>query len=132
MSDVDRNKAVVTALYERGYNGGDESVYAELYAPGFVHHSKSLHDTPPGGEGERVSMLAFRRNMPDANFEIVQLVAEGDFVMARLRVTGTPLEDFGRNVHAGERFDTHAAALFRLEDGLLAEEWYFVDYASTE
>ena len=128
----EKNKAVVTELYERGYTGGDEQVYSTLYAPGFVHHSKSLHDTSPGGEGERQSMLRFRENMPDANFEILQLLADGDFVMARLRVTGTPIADFGVNVHAGERFDVHAAALFRLEDGLLAEEWYFVDYASTE
>ena len=127
----ERNKATVTALYERGFTGGDEAVFGELYAPGFVHHSKSLHDTPPGGEGERVSMLAFRRAMPDARFEIVQLIADGDYVMARLHTTGTPVVDFGRNVHAGVPFDVHAAALFRLEDGLLAEEWYFIDYASS-
>src|SRR5207248_673521 len=75
MTDIERNKATVTALYERGFTGGDEAVFGELYAPGFVHHSKSLHDTPPGGEGERVSMLAFRQAMPDARFDIVQLVA---------------------------------------------------------
>ena len=122
-----RNKAVVAELYERGFTGGDESAFAELYAPDFVHHSKVLHDVPPGGEGERLSMLAFRRAMPDARFEVLQLLAEDDFVMARLRATGTPVHDFGHNVRAGERFDVHAVALFRLASGRLAEEWFFVD-----
>lgn len=122
-----RNKDVVQALYDRGFTGGDEQAFRELYAPDFVHHSKVLHDVPAGGEGERLSMLAFRRAMPDARFEVLELIAEGDRVVARLRVTGTPVEDFGHNVRRGDAFDTHAAAVFRLEDGLLAEEWYFLD-----
>lgn len=130
MSDIERNKAVVTELYARGYNGADERAFTELYAPGFVHHSKVIHDVPPGGEGERQSMLRFRAAMPDAHFEVLQLLGEGDHVLARLRATGTPAEDYGHNVHAGERFEVHAAALFRLEDGLLAEEWFFVDGGS--
>ena len=118
---------MVRALYERGYTGGDESVFRDLYAPGFVHHSKVLHDVPPGGEGERQSMLAFRRAMPDARFDVLDLVAERDTVVARLRVTGTPVAAYGHNVRAGEPFDVQAAAVFRLEGGLLAEEWYFID-----
>lgn len=132
MGSVEQNKAVVRALYERGFNGGDESAFRELYASGFVHHSKVLHDMPPGGEGERLSMLTFRRAMPDAHFEILDLIAEGDQVLARLRVTGTPIANFGPTVHAGERFESHAAALFRLHDGLLIEEWYFLDVSTAE
>lgn len=127
---TDTNKAVVRALYERGFNGGDEDAFQELYARDFLHHSKVLHDLPAGGEGERLSMLAFRAAMPDAHFEILDLIAEGDLVLARLHVTGSPVQDFGPTVRAGERFDSHAAALFRLEAGLLIEEWYFLDVAS--
>lgn len=127
MNERQRNKEVVRRLYERGYNASDESVFDEVFAPDFVHHSKVLHDLPPGGEGERLSMLAFRDAMPDARFEVLDLVAEGDHVVARLRVTGTPDESFGWNVRPGEPFDAAAAAIFRLEDGRLAEEWYFVD-----
>ena len=114
-------------LYERGYNAGDESVFRDVFAPGFVHYSKVLHDVPPGGEGERLSMLAFRRAMPDARFEVLDLLAEGDRVVARLRVTGTPAASFGPNVRPGEPFDVAAAAIFRLDRGRLAEEWYFID-----
>jgi predicted ester cyclase len=121
------HKAIVQRLYDEGYNRGDESVYGELYSPSFVHHSKTLHDMPPGGEGERQSMLRFRASMPDARFEIVQLIAEDDMVAARLHITGTPDHDFGNVLAADGRFDRHALALFRLEDGLLAEEWFYID-----
>ena len=69
MGDVEeRNKAIVERVYREGYNGGDESVYAELYKPDFFHHSKVLHDVGQGGEAERQSMLRFRESMPDARF----------------------------------------------------------------
>ncbi len=121
------NKAVIRRVYEDGYNRGDESVFAELYAPGFVHHSKVLHDVGQGGDAERQSMLRFRHAMPDVHFEILDLLEDGDQVAARLRITGTPREGFGGVVAEGVPFDRHCLALFRLEDGRLTEEWLFVD-----
>jgi predicted ester cyclase len=123
----DRNKAIVERIYRDGYNGGDESVYAELYRPDFFHHSKVLHDVGQGGEAERLSMLRFRAAMPDARFEVEQLVAEGDMVAARLHITGTPRSAFG-NVSGEGPFDRHCLALFRVDaDGRVAEERFYVD-----
>ena len=103
-------------------------MYAELYQPDFYHHSKTLHDVGQGGEAERQSMLRFRDSMPDAVFEIVHQVAEGDMVATRLHITGTPRKDFGNVYAADGGFDRHCLALFRIsEDGRLAEEWFYID-----
>jgi steroid delta-isomerase-like uncharacterized protein len=127
----DRNKAVVERIYRDGYNGGDESVYAELYLPDFFHHSKTLHDVGQGGEAERQSMLRFRDALPDVRFDIEQLVAEGDVVAARLHITGTPRKDFGNVPAADGAFDRHCLALFRVDpDGRVAEEWFYIDGGS--
>ena len=132
MGDVEeRNKAIVERVYREGYNGGDESVYAELYKPDFFHHSKVLHDVGQGGEAERQSMLRFRESMPDARFEITGMVAEGDMVSVQLHVTGTPGQDFGNVLASDGGFDRRCLALFRLEDGLLAEEWFYIDGGSS-
>jgi predicted ester cyclase len=127
MSGAAENKAVVRRVYEDGYNGGDESVFAELYHSSFVHHSKALHDVGQGPEAERKSMLRFREALPDVRFEILDLLAEGDQVVARLRITGTPRADFGDVLASDGRFDRHAVALLRLRDGHLVEEWFFTD-----
>lgn len=127
MSDGATNKAIIRRIYDEGYNGADESIYAELYRPDFVHHSKVIHDVGTGPDSERQSMLRFRAAMPDAHFEILQLLAEDDHVAARLHITGTPVEDFGGVAPVGGRFDVHALALFRFEDGGIAEEWFYVD-----
>jgi len=121
------NTAIIRRVYDEGYNGGNEAVFAELYRPDFVHHSKTIHDVGQGAEAERQSMLRFRAAMPDARFEILQLLADGDHVAARLRITGTPVQRFGDIRPEDGPFHVHALALFRLEGGRLAEEWFFVD-----
>src|SRR5690242_13625350 len=93
-SATDENRALVERVYREGYNGGDVRVYDECYTDDFLHHSKTLHDVTPGAGGERESMQRFRTAIPDVRFEIVELIAEGDRVAARLRITGTPVAPF--------------------------------------
>jgi predicted ester cyclase len=124
---VEDNKALVRRIYTEGFNGGDEAIYSELYRPDFRHHSKTIHDIADAAEGERQSMLRFRRAIPDVHFELLEELGEGDRVMVRLRITGTLAEVFGTLTDVGAPVDIHAVALFRIEDGLAAEEWFFVD-----
>jgi steroid delta-isomerase-like uncharacterized protein len=124
---VAENRALVERVYREGYNGGDVRVYDDCYTDDFVHHSKTIHDITPGAGGERESMLRFRAAIPDARFEIVELVAEDDLVAARLQITGTPVTAFGDIEPDGEAIRIDAVAWFRVRDGRLAEEWFFVD-----
>ena len=120
----EENAAIVRRIYEQGFNQGDESVYETLYAPDFRHHDKTIHDVSRGGEGEKESMLRFRAAIPDVRFEILDCLTGGDKVMVHLRVTGTARTAFPP-IAAGEAINFRAAALFRLADGLVAEEWFY-------
>jgi predicted ester cyclase len=120
--------ALLRRIYDEGHNGGDESIYDECYLPGFVHHSKTIHDVAPGAAGEKESMRRFRAAVPDVHFDVVDVLAQGDLAAVRLTITGHPRAAFG-SIEAGGRLDIHAVALFRLESGRVAEEWFFVDAA---
>jgi steroid delta-isomerase-like uncharacterized protein len=121
------NRALVERVYRDGYAGGDVRVYDECYTDDFVHHSKTIHDVRPGAAGERESMQRFRAAIPDVHFEIVELAAEDDRVAARLRITGTPVATFGDIEPTGGALQIDAVAWFRIRDGRLAEEWFYVD-----
>jgi predicted ester cyclase len=127
--DPEASKALIERIYRDGYNGGDESVYRDCYTDGFVHHSKVTHDVSPGAQGELESMHNFRRAIPDVRFTILEQIAEGDRVATRLHISGTQVEDFGTVGVGDGRFDRHVMALFRIEDGKVAEEWFFLDAA---
>ena len=123
---VDANKEIVRRIYEEGFNRGDPSIFDTLYSDAFRHHSKTIHDVAPGTEGERESMRRFRKAIPDACFRIDDCIAEGDRVVVRLTVTGTPVEAFPP-IEPGEPMEFRAVAIFRIEDGLVAEEWFYRD-----
>jgi ketosteroid isomerase-like protein len=127
--DRDDGIGVVRRIYEDGYNRGIESVFDECYTPDFQHHSKVIFDVPPAGEGEKQSMRRFRAAIPDVSFEILEMLADGDRVVVRLNIRGTPQGSYGR-IEPGGTFSSHALVLFRVEDGRVAEEWLFVDGGS--
>lgn len=132
MTTVADARALVRRIYEDGFDRGVEAVFAECYAPGFVHHSKVVHDVPPGGEGERLSMLRFREAIPGVRFEVLDMIGDEHQVVVRLHIHGHAREAYG-TVPAGP-YDVHAAAWFRIDrhDGAprVAEEWLFVDAAA--
>jgi predicted ester cyclase len=121
------NKSVVRKIYELGYDQEDPTVFETLYAPGFEHHSKVIHDVAAGGAGEAQSMRRFHQAIPDVRFEVGTQVAEGDLVATRLHIHGHPVGDYGPVRSTDEIFDVEALVLFRLEDGRVAEEWLYVD-----
>ena len=125
--DGDAAKAIVRRIYEQGYNEGAREVFDELYAPGFVHHSKVIFDVPAGGAGERESMRRFRAAMPDVRFTVLEQLAERDLVATRLRIAGNPVAAYGEELTPGVPFDVHALVLFRVQDDRVLEEWLFVD-----
>ena len=118
------NEAIVRRIYEEGFNQGDTSPFDELYADDFRHHNKTIHDVSKGGAGERESMLRFRDAIPDVHFELVDCMAKGDKVMLHLSITGTPRKHFPP-IEPGQPMAFKAAAVFRLADGKVAEEWFY-------
>jgi predicted ester cyclase len=73
-------------------------------------------------------MLRFREAIPDADFQIEDIIAEGDQVVVRLALTGTPVKEFPP-IQAGEPMEFRAVAVFRLDGGLVTEEWFYRDAA---
>jgi predicted ester cyclase len=124
---LEANKAVVRRIYEEGYDAGDPSVFETLYAPGFIHHSKVTREVSEAGAGEAESMRRFHEAIPDVRFTVLSQLAEGDWVATRLRITGHPIGDYGPVKATDDIFDVHSLVLFRIENGLAAEEWLFVD-----
>ena len=85
---VEENKAMFRRTYEELLNRGDLDVADELVSPEFINH-----EAPPGRDRGPDSMrglaIMLRTAFPDLHFEIEELVAEGDTVAGRLRMSGT-------------------------------------------
>ena len=102
----EQNKAIVLEAYDTIFNKRDYAAAARFWSPKYIQHSAHI---APGREG----LFTLVRSSPEAlRYENQLIIAEGDYVVAHGRFTGT-----------GRPVAWIAADVVRLEDGLLKEHW---------
>ena len=117
-----RNKAVIEA-HARALEAGDVEAFAATHAADGVNHAPAPFDLtewpaqgkPFGPKEARETFAYIRSFSPDLRVEVEELLADGDQVVAWLRMTGT--------APGGRRVDFRHAQRFRLRDGLIVEHW---------
>jgi C-1 hydroxylase len=81
---LEENKAIVRRFTEE-LNEGNIAIMDELFSPDFVHLALQLR----GLESYKQLEIITRKAFPDLHDTIEEIVAEGDKVWIRARVTGT-------------------------------------------
>lgn len=115
---------------EEFLNTGDRAVAEAVLHEDLVAHQLGVEVDRVGRDTVVEQMLAFREAVPDWTLDIEDSVAEGDRVMLRLAVRGTPEKPWGKLVPTGKSFETSAFFAFRVEDGRIVEQWNLVNLAS--
>ena len=91
VSETERNKELARLLMGPDISQGDESVAEVIIHPDFFDHTN-----PPGMqhglEGHKAIVRLFRTVFPDLQWDIDDLIAEGDKVVARTTMRGTHRE----------------------------------------
>jgi predicted ester cyclase len=93
-----------------------------LITPDYV-----AHDLPPGMSLPQFRAIA-NAALPDTEFEVVHLIAEGNLVSAHLRVTGTHQGVFRGIQPTGKKISFEIFEFVRVENGKMAEQWVLVDW----
>lgn len=127
---TEANKQVVRAHFA-ALNAGDAEAFAATHDPAGRNHAPApfdLSEWPPEGKpfGPAEARQTFgylRGNMPDLRVEIEDVIAEGDDVVAWIRMSGTQTGSGGPVPATGRAVDFHAAQRFRIRDGLITEHW---------
>jgi predicted SnoaL-like aldol condensation-catalyzing enzyme len=102
----EQNKAMVLEAFDTLFNKRDYAAAARFWSPKYIQHSAHI---APGREG----LFTLVRASPETlRYENQLIIAEGDYVVAHGRFTGT-----------GRPVAWIAADVVRLEDGLLKEHW---------
>lgn len=118
------NKAIVRTMYEawnqRNLDGATADVARDLVNHGALPEAQ-------GAAGLRGLLEKVLLAFPDHECHCEDLVAEGDRVVARLRMRGThtgPLTFFRFQLPAtGRRFESEHVHIARLSEGKIVEHW---------
>ncbi len=122
---AEENKAIYLRTVEY-QNAGDLEASLAFTAPDALFNGQ-----PFGREGDRQRHEMLAAAFPDTHYDIQELVAEGDTLVARWRMTGTHEGDLvGRTMTippTGKRIDLWGMSLYRMEDGMAKEIWESFD-----
>jgi ketosteroid isomerase-like protein len=122
------NVELVRELYER-INGGDPDSSYELLSEDFVAEvPPSLSAEPDvyeGHAGVRRYMDGFQGHLDDVRFEVLELLPEGDQVIADLVVKG-------RGATSGIPVEQRAAVVHTIAEGKVARMDVYVDVVTAQ
>ena len=127
------NSAEVVRSFIATWNTHDSSAILDLLDPDIVFRSPLFSSPVRGLEARKGEIETFLTSMPDFQFKLLGIAAEGDFVATELVGSGTstgpailpgrdPIAPSGRHVEFG------MAAFYRVTaEGKIAEERYYYD-----
>ena len=126
MADLEANKRLCRDYFD-AFKRADEAWWAEHIAPDFVRHDPGLPFEVRGPAGIKQLSDALNPGIPDMALPIEDVVAEGDKVLVRLRVTGTHDGDLMGLAPTGKAIDIGVMDLFEVRDGVIVEHWALLD-----
>lgn len=120
------NKALVRRFYEEVYVNWNMALADQLISPQFTSHDWPERG-PTGPRAFRDYYSAIRSAVPDARYEVDDLIAEDDKVVVRWRLLGTHKGNFRGIAPSGRPITLKGIAIYRVEDGKLMERWVVSD-----
>lgn len=118
---LEENKGIVRR-YQEAYNTNNFEALAEVLAADVITPN-IISGMPPGLEGAMAVHQKTLLGMPDYYTTIEDLIAEGDKVVARVRMTGTHTGNFYGIAPTGRQVNLTSIYIVRIAEGKIVEHW---------
>lgn len=120
---IEENKKIIVQFYD-AFNHQDLATFDQILAVDWVNH--------PADAGRENNRDGFKLGMQDfhkafENFLLIkeQIVAEGNFVVCRIKMSGNHVHDLGDWKAIGQYIEFSGMDMHRLENGKIQETWHF-------
>lgn len=120
------NKELLRRFYKEVYVDWNMAFADEVISPQFISHDWP-EGSPSGPKMFREYYSGLRSIVPDARYEVDDLVAEDDRVVVRWRLLGTHKGEFQGIAPTGRPIVLSGIAIYRVENGKLRERWVVSD-----
>lgn len=123
MTQEDQHKNIVRQFYASSKDGLAAALKAhEMYfSRDEVLHSPG--EPPMDWEGHHQLDHTIYHAFEDFAIEILDIMADGDKVIARYRMTGTHTGEYFGVPATGRSLDSTGIAIYRFKEGKIVEEW---------
>ena len=122
-AQLEANKNLVNRFGEVT-NAADWDALAEIVAEDFVRHSQATAGPQVTSREAFIQLQqSFLASMPDQRVTLHKMIAEGDEVAVLATYSGTQTGPMGEFPATGKTAESMFLAIFRIEDGRIAELW---------
>lgn len=116
MGTITENKELARQFFEQIWNQGDETAIDRFIAENAAGNDPRFG---VGRESFRLAWRKWREAFPDINFAVQEIIAEGDTVVTRWRLTGTHLGEYLGVEATGVKVEVDGVSIDRIENGLV-------------
>jgi len=124
---LEQARMVTRRLFEEVFNGGRLDAIDELVAPDALDHEVLPIATGEMRTDLRTWLAALRQAFPDYHVDLEDVIAEGDRVVVRERITGTNTGPLLGMPATGRPICVEAIDILRIADGVVIEHWGIAD-----
>jgi predicted ester cyclase len=121
------NKAVARRFFEEVVSQGKLDVIDEICAPNYRLHATLSGPDDIDRDRLRDLVRSWRSSFGGGRVAIVDILAEGDLIAARLHETGTHTGDFQGIQPSGNGVSYGSMTFLRVIDGKIVEHWGILD-----
>jgi steroid delta-isomerase-like uncharacterized protein len=121
------NKQLIRTYFNEAWNKGNVSVLDTLLSKDYNNHTPSTPNPPQGPEGLKPIIKAIRTAFPDLHYEIKDLVATPDRVVARVVMTGTHTGPLFGIPATGKKIEVNQINIEAIENGRIKNHWRVTD-----
>ncbi len=120
------NLQIMRGLFDAG-NAHDVDRIAASVDVAYVLESDTWPEPIQGREAYQQALRAYYRAFPDLRYVIEQMMASGDYVVTRLRLSGTHGGEFRGHPATGRKFQFHLCHVDELKNGRILRGWVYWD-----
>ena len=116
-------KAIVQQWVEGGWNQGNLALVDKWYTTDYMLHDPSTPNFPGGQAAFKQFVTNLRTGFPDIHVTVEDMIAEGDQVVWRWRITGTHNGELMGISPTGRPIDITGIVISRFAQGKWAEDY---------
>jgi len=121
---AETNKKVIGAFAESVFMKKDLSAVDQFVRTDYIQHNPLVKQ---GASGFKEFFSTWFASVPDWQYKLSKIVAEGDQVWAYGTYSGTLKKDWLGIAASGQKYAFEAVDIFRIQDGKVAELWDVMD-----
>ncbi|GAA3965075.1 hypothetical protein GCM10022246_17700 [Pedobacter ginsengiterrae] len=122
-NQAEKNEQLVRTYFGEVWNKGRVGYLDKLLSNNYINHTPSVPNPRKGPEGLKPIVLAIRKGFPDLHYEIMDVIATNDRVVARVVMTGTNTDSLFGSPPTGKKIRVNQINIEKIENGRISEHW---------